>query len=65
MTSEYRTGRMIPQDAQRAMSGHAGSTVVQVSASHAVYASQPAAVADLIKKAATAPDTAKQPAPTA
>ena len=48
--------RMIPPDAQRAMSGRAGSTVVDVSASHAVYVSQPAAVADLIKQAATAAD---------
>ena len=46
--------RMIPPDAQRTMSGRAGSTVVDVNASHAVYVSQPAAVADLIKQAATA-----------
>jgi pimeloyl-ACP methyl ester carboxylesterase len=45
---------MIPPGAQRAMSERAGSTVVEVSASHAVYVSQPAAVADLIKQAATA-----------
>jgi pimeloyl-ACP methyl ester carboxylesterase len=55
---------MIPPDAQRTMSERAGSTVVGVSASHAVYVSQPASVADLIKQAATAgaADTAKQPA---
>jgi len=45
--------RMIPPDAQRTMSGRAGSTVVDVNASHAVYVSKPAAVADLIKQAAT------------
>ena len=45
---------MIPPDAQRTMSERAGSTVVEVAASHAVYVSQPVAVADLIKQAATA-----------
>ena len=44
--------RMIPPDAQRAMSKRAGSTVVEVKGSHAVYVSQPRAVADLIVKAA-------------
>jgi pimeloyl-ACP methyl ester carboxylesterase len=43
---------MIPPPAQRAMSERAGSTVVEVPGSHAVYISQPAAVADLIKQAA-------------
>jgi len=33
--------RMIPPDAQRAMSKRAGSTVVEVKGSHAVYVSQP------------------------
>jgi pimeloyl-ACP methyl ester carboxylesterase len=45
--------KMIPPDAQRAMSKRAGSTVVEVKGSHAVYVSQPQAVADLIEKAAT------------
>jgi pimeloyl-ACP methyl ester carboxylesterase len=45
--------RMIPPDAQRAMSRRAGSTVVEVRGSHAVYVSQPQAVASLIQKAAT------------
>ena len=44
--------RMIPPDAQRAMSKRAGSTVVEVKGSHAVYMSQPKSVADLIVKAA-------------
>jgi pimeloyl-ACP methyl ester carboxylesterase len=44
--------RMIPPPAQRAMSKRAGSSVVEVKGSHAVYVSQPQAVADLIKKAA-------------
>ena len=46
--------RMIPPPAQRFMSERAGATTVQVAASHSVYVSQPAAVADLIKRAATA-----------
>jgi pimeloyl-ACP methyl ester carboxylesterase len=44
--------KMIPPDAQRGMSKRAGSTVVEVKGSHAVYVSQPRAVADLIAKAA-------------
>jgi pimeloyl-ACP methyl ester carboxylesterase len=46
--------RMIPAPAQRFMSQRAGATVVEVAGSHAVYVSQPAAVADLIVKAAKA-----------
>src|ERR1700729_665605 len=45
--------RMIPPAAQRTMSQRAGATVVEVAASHSVYVSQPAAVADLIKQAAS------------
>ena len=45
--------RMIPPPAQREMSARADSTVVEVAASHSNYISQPAAVADLIKKAAS------------
>ena len=44
--------RMIPPDAQRAMSKRAGSTVVEVKGSHSVYVSQPQAVASIIEKAA-------------
>ena len=44
--------RIIPPDAQRAMSKRAGSTVVEAKGSHAVYVSQPEAVADLIAQAA-------------
>jgi pimeloyl-ACP methyl ester carboxylesterase len=44
--------RMIPPDAQRAMAKRAGSSVVEVKGSHAVYVSQPQAVASLIEKAA-------------
>ena len=44
--------KMIPPDAQRAMSKRAGSQVVEVKGSHAVYVSQPQAVASLIATAA-------------
>jgi pimeloyl-ACP methyl ester carboxylesterase len=44
--------RMIPPSAQRFMSKRAGSTVVEAKGSHAVYVSQPAAVAALIERAA-------------
>src|SRR5213596_1880617 len=44
--------KMIPPDAQRAMSKRAGSTVVEVKGSHAVYVSQPREVAHLIEQAA-------------
>ncbi len=44
--------RMIPPPAQRAMSSRAGSSVVEVKGSHAIYVSQPEAVAGLIDRAA-------------
>ncbi len=44
--------KMIPPAAQRAMSDRAGSTVVEVKGSPAVYVSQPQAVASIIEKAA-------------
>lgn len=51
--------KMIPPDAQRAMSKRAGSKVVEVKGSHAIYVSQPQAVAALIEEAAkTAKDRA-------
>jgi pimeloyl-ACP methyl ester carboxylesterase len=43
---------MIPPPAQHAMAERAGATVAEIPGSHAIYVSQPAAVADLIKKAA-------------
>ncbi len=45
--------RMIPPAAQHAMSGRAGSAVVESAASHSVYVSQPAAVAGIIEQAAS------------
>jgi pimeloyl-ACP methyl ester carboxylesterase len=44
---------MIPPPAQRSMSERAGSSVEEVGGSHAIYVSQPAAVAALIEKAAS------------
>jgi pimeloyl-ACP methyl ester carboxylesterase len=44
--------KMIPPPAERFMSERAGATVVEVAGSHAIYVSQPNAVASLIKQAA-------------
>jgi pimeloyl-ACP methyl ester carboxylesterase len=46
--------KMIPPPAQRFMSQRAGSTVDEVAGSHAIYVSQPDAVASIIKKASAA-----------
>lgn len=43
---------MIPPQAQRQMASRAGSTVVEVAGSHAIYVSQPDVVAALIDEAA-------------
>jgi pimeloyl-ACP methyl ester carboxylesterase len=43
--------KMIPPPAQHFMSKRAGSTVVEVPGSHAIYMSQPNAVAMLIERA--------------
>jgi hypothetical protein len=42
---------LVSPPAQRAMSKRAGASVVEVKGSHAVYVSQPEAVAEPIKKA--------------
>jgi pimeloyl-ACP methyl ester carboxylesterase len=44
--------KMIPPDAQRAMSKRAGSKVIETKGSHAVYVSHPDAVASLVEEAA-------------
>ena len=46
--------RMIPPPAQRQMAERAGATVTEVAGSHAIYESQPGAVAELVKQAAEA-----------
>ena len=43
---------MIPPPAQQMMAKRAGSTVVEVPGSHAIYVSQPEAVAKVIEQAA-------------
>jgi len=43
---------MIPPPPQRAMAERAGATTSEAAGSHAIYVSQPAAVADLIREAA-------------
>jgi len=45
--------RMIPPPAQRSMAERAGATVVEAAGSHSIFLSQPAAVAGLIKQAAS------------
>ena len=45
--------KMIPPQAQRLMAKRASSKVVEVAGSHAIYVSQPKAVAELIASAAT------------
>ena len=52
--------KMIPPDAQRAMSKRAGATVSEVRSSHAVYVSKPEAVVALIKNAANGVKSAAQ-----
>ena len=44
---------IIPPPTQRSMSERAGATVDEAAGSHAIYVSQPAAVAELIEKAAS------------
>ncbi|HKM76375.1 MAG TPA: alpha/beta hydrolase [Candidatus Bathyarchaeia archaeon] len=52
--------KMIPPAAQRVMAKRAGSAVVEVNGSHAIYVSQPQVVAALIEKAATNVRAAKK-----
>jgi len=52
--------KMIPLPAQEFMSDRAGSTVKEVPGSHAIYVSNPQAVADLIKEAAKGTKAAAQ-----
>ena len=53
--------KMIPLAAQRLMSKRAGSTVVEVAGSHAIYVSQPEAVASLIERAAAEVQARRRP----
>lgn len=49
--------KMIPPPAQHFMSKRAGSTIVEVAGSHAIYVSQPIAVSKLIETAAKGVNT--------
>ena len=55
--------RMIPLPAQQFMSQRAGSTVKEVGGSHAIYVSNPQAVADIIEEAATSSTKTKAQTP--
>ncbi len=50
--------KMIPPPAQQMMAKRAGATTVEAPGSHAIYVSQPGAVAALIEKAADTPQAA-------
>jgi pimeloyl-ACP methyl ester carboxylesterase len=50
--------RMIPPPAQQSMAQRAGMTTTEASGSHAIYVSQPGAVASLITQAARSPRVA-------
>ena len=52
--------KMIPPEAQRAMSRRAGAMVTEAKGSHAIYVSQPEAVVALIKNAAKGVGAAAQ-----
>ena len=52
--------RMIPAPAQEMMATRAGATITKVGGSHAVYVSNPQAVADIIKDAAAGTKSASQ-----
>jgi pimeloyl-ACP methyl ester carboxylesterase len=49
---QVRDDKMIPYPAQQFMSKRAGATVVEVPGSHAIYVSNPSAVADIVQQAA-------------
>lgn len=51
-----RDDKMIPYPAQQFMANRAGATTAEVPGSHAIYVSNPKAVAALIARAATSPE---------
>jgi pimeloyl-ACP methyl ester carboxylesterase len=55
---EVRDDKMIPHPAQQFMSKRAGATVVVVPGSHAIYVSNPGAVADMVQQAASSVELA-------
>jgi pimeloyl-ACP methyl ester carboxylesterase len=56
---QTRDDKMIPHPAQEFMSKRAGATVVDVPGSHAIYVSNPRAVADLVQQAASSVEMAE------
>ncbi|RAK59855.1 alpha/beta hydrolase [Phenylobacterium hankyongense] len=56
---QVRDDKMIPPPAQEFMSKRAGATVVEVPGSHAIYVSNPAAVADVVRQAASGVEMAQ------
>jgi pimeloyl-ACP methyl ester carboxylesterase len=50
---QVRDDKMIPYPAQQFMAKRAGATVTEVPGSHAIYVSNPSAVAALIEQAAS------------
>jgi len=55
---EVRDDKMIPYPAQQVMATRAGATVAEVPGSHAIYVSNPRAVADIVQKAASSAEPA-------
>jgi len=55
---QVRDDKMIPYPAQQFMSKRAGATIVEVTGSHAIYVSNPSAVADIVKQAASSVELA-------
>jgi pimeloyl-ACP methyl ester carboxylesterase len=56
---QVRDDRMIPRPAQEFMSKRAGAAVVEVPGSHAIYVSNPRAVADIVQQAASSVELAE------
>jgi pimeloyl-ACP methyl ester carboxylesterase len=56
---QVRDDKMIPPPAQEFMSKRAGATVVEVPGSHAIYVSNPRAVADIVQQAASSVELAQ------
>lgn len=52
--------KMVPLSVQRMMAKRAGASVTEVGGSHAIYMSNPKAVASIIEKAATGVTSGKE-----
>jgi pimeloyl-ACP methyl ester carboxylesterase len=57
---EVRDDRMIPHPAQQFMSRRAGAIIAEVPGSHAIYVSNPKAVAGLVEQAASSADITRR-----